>query len=557
MTHTLHEETDAMRTLNAFLIAVVAIALLAAFPRGALAQEADAFTVAVLPFASTDDGKSKDLQEKMIEELDALGTYTMVAQRDVNRAVQDAGLRPGAVIPAVKVLEIGRALEARIVAHGSLTSGGSGWVADPVFVEVTTRNEQDLAPAEAGNVDRLGEKVVAAFNDRNQALKHLIFGRDYVRGENYARAITNFEQALEYDPALASAYYYMGEAYLAQNQVDPALEALQEAIEIDPAYISAYHTIGQAYLEKGDTLQARNFFEQLVQSKADDCDIQIAYGYVMANQLGEVDKGIAAFERAKSMCPDNPLAYQYYAFALPEERRQEKIDAFKTYLDLSEGQATNADFLEYLFGLYFAEEQYEEARQTIDAAAEADPTNANLLFYAGYVRDKLGQYREAIGFYDRALAVNPQMERAFIGKALAYKELGDQSKYIANLELAGRDASRIIAGQTLRDAFNLLKAGRTGAALEAGRRAMRLGADACAGNYVVGAALYDLGKAAQGEDKSLASNQRSLDLFQQAIASLGAACGTYGSYAQGLIGNSNQYIERGNLILRKLGQSGR
>ena len=157
----------------------------------------------------------------------------------------------------------------------------------------------------------------------------------------------------------------------------------------------------------------------------------------------------------------------------------------------------------------------------------------------------------------RALAVNPQMERAFIGKALAYKELGNQAQYIANLENAGRDASRIIAGQTLRDAFDLLKAGRTGAALEAGRRAMRLGADACAGNYVVGAALYDLGKAAQGEDKSAASNQRAIGLFQQAISNLGGACGTYGSYGQGLIGNANQYIERVNLILRKMGQGGR
>ncbi len=542
--------------ISGSLTALAAAALLAAHPAWALAQEADAFTIAVLPFSTTDDGKARDLQEKMIEELDALGSYTLVEQRDVNRALEAAGLRPGSDVPAVKALEIGQALDARLVAYGDLVRQ-DGWTADPVFVEVTTRNTQDLPAVRDGNVDRLGEKVVQAFNERNQALKHLIFGRDYIRGENYERAITNFDQALGFDANLAAAHYYKGEAYLAQGQVDQALVSLEEAIEIDPAYISAYHTIGQAHLEKGDTVQARNFFEQLAQSKADDCDIQVAYGYVMANQLGEVEKGLQAFERAKSLCPDNPLAYQYYAFALPDERRLEKIDAFKTYLDLSEGQATSQELLEYLFGLYFAEEQFEEARQTIDGAVQADPTDPNLLFYAGYVRDKLGQYQQALEYYDRALAVNPEMERAFIGKALAYKELGNQAQYIANLENAGRDASRIIASQTLRNAFDLLKAGRIGAALDAGRQAMRLGADACAGNYVVGAALYDLGKAAQGEDKSAASNQRALGLFQQAISNLGGACGTYGSYGQGLIGNANQYIERVNLILRKMGQGGR
>ncbi|HUP19975.1 MAG TPA: tetratricopeptide repeat protein [Gemmatimonadota bacterium] len=549
------------KSLSAIVIGLALAALTGLSATSARAQEGtsaqETFTVAVLPFESSDAGKARDLQKKMIEELNELGVYTLVDTRDVNRSVEGAGLRAGAPIPAVAALEIGRNAGARFVVRGELRNVGGSWEAVPVFVEVTTRNTQEFDPIREGNVDRLGEKIVQSFNNRNQALKHLIFGQDYIRGENYARAITNFDQALEYDPQLAAAHYWKGEAYMAQDQVDQALASLEEAIRIDPSYINAYHTIGQAYLEKGDTTQARNFFEQLVRSKPDDCDTQVAYGYVMANELGEVEKGLAAFQKAQQLCPDNPLAYQYYAFALPDERRPEKIDAFKRYLALSEGQATDPQIFEYLFGLLFAAEQYEEAREMIDQAVAGDPTDANLQFYAGVVRDKLGQYQEAIAAYDRALAVNPQMERAYIGKALAYKELGNQAQYIANLEKAGRDASRIIAGQTMREAFQMLQRGQAASALETARRGMRLGGDPCVGNYVIGAALYDLGKAAQGEEKSMQSNQRSIDLFNQAIGNLRNACGTYASYAQGLIGNSNQYIERGNLILRKQGQAGR
>lgn len=539
-----------VRAVTVFVLAFVAWT--AASTGEVLAQEnGDRFVVAVLPFEASDDGRAKDLQQKVIEQLDELGAYTLLERDEVNDAVKSAGHEPGSTIPASDALEIGRELGAKIVARGTLANEGGTWVADPVFVEVATRNTQDLPPVRTEDFDEVGELLVEAFNVRNQADKHVIFGRDYMRAENYDRAVKNFRQALEYDPQMAAAHYYIGQALLEQGQTEAALAELEKAIEIDPAYISAYHTIGTAYLEQGDTLQAKNFFDQLVQSEPNDCQVQIAYGYVMANQIGEVEKGIDAFEKAQNLCPDDPQAYQYYAFALPNERRDEKISAIKTYLDLSGGEATDPELLEYLFGLYVAGEQFEEAKQTIDQAIAADPTDPNLLYYAGLVRDKLGEYQEALGMYDRALAINPDFEKAYVGKALAYKGMGNEQQYLAMLERAGHDVSRIIASQTLRNAFDLMKAGRSAAALETARRSLRLGADACAANYVIGASLYDMGKAMQGETKSVGENQRSIDLMRSAIGNLNNACGTYASYANGLISNANQYIDRGEKIIQK------
>lgn len=539
-----------VRTLS--MLAVAVAALLAADADARAQENGDRFVVAVLPFTSQDDGRAKNLQRDVIESLDELGAYALVERDKVNDAVKDAGLKPGAAIPASEALEIGRALGAKIVARGTLENQGGTWVAEPVFVEVATRNTQELPAVSAGDFDRLGKALVDAFNTRNQADKHIIFGRDYMRAENYERAITNFREALEYDPEMAGAHYYIGQALLAQGQTQAALAELETAIKKDPSYISAYHTIGTAYLEQGDTLQAKDFFDRLVQSSPNDCDVQVAYGYVMANELGETDKGIAAFEKAQQLCPENPHAYQYYAFALPNERRDDKIAAIKTYLDLSGGEATDPELLEYLFGLYVAGEQFEEAKQTVDQAIAADPTDPNLLYYAGLVRDKLGEYQAALAQYDKALEINPDFEKAYVGKALAYKAMGNEQQYVAMLEKAGRDVSRIIASQTLRDAFNLMQAGRSAAALETARRSLRLGADGCAANYVIGASLYDMGKAMQGEDKSLGSNQRSIELMRSAIGNLNNACGNYASYANGMIGNANQYIERAEKIVQKL-----
>ena len=555
---------NATHSLSRFLrMALLLGALGAAFStvvrvETARAQDSDTFVVAVLPFSSSDDGKSKDLQEHMIEGLDLLGPYTLIEQDQVNDAVEDAGLSPGQEIAEAKSLEIGRALGARLVSRGSLTQNGREWVAEPIFVDVSTRNMQELGSVAAGDVDDLGERVVESFNSRNQADKHVIFGIDYARSEAFERALTNFQKALEYDADLAVAYYYMGDTYLKMDSLNSALAALEKAVEIDPAYINAYHSIGQAYLEKGDTLQAKNFFEQLVAQKPQDCQIQVAYGYVMANQLGEVDKGMAAFERAQQLCPEDPQAYQYLAYALPDTRRDAKIDNFKRYLELSEGKATDPEALQYLFGLYFAEEQYDGAKETIEQALAADPTNANLQLYAGIVESKLGNHPAAIAHYDKAVELNSELENAYLYRALSHKETGNTAAYARDLERAGRGRSgEILANMALREAHAALQAGRTGAALESLSRAASLGANSCAVEYYRGDAYYRMGKALEGENNSVGQNQRAREMFQASINHLQNACGDYRSYAQGLIGNANQYITRVDAIIKKLSQSGR
>ncbi|MGH7564528.1 MAG: tetratricopeptide repeat protein [Gemmatimonadota bacterium] len=516
-------------------------------------QGSDQFVVAVLPFVSPDDGEAKDLQEEIIKGMDDLGPYTLIEADQINDAVDAAGLAPGGSIPDARGLEIGRDLEAKIIARGTLENRGDMWVATPTFVDVATRNTQHLPSVEAGDVNDLAAKVVEAFNSRNQADKHIIFGRDYVRGEQYERAITNFQKALEFDPDLAAAYYFIGDTYLKMDRLDPALEALQKAVELDPAYITAYHSIGTAYLEKGDSTQARDFFEALVQQEPEDCQIQVAYGYVMANQLGEVEKGLQAFEKAKSLCPNEPAPYQYLAYALPQDRSSEKIDNLKKYLELTQGSETDLEALQYLFGLYFTEERYQEAKTTIDRALAADPANANLQLYAGVVESKLGNRQAAIEHFTQALEINPDLERAYLYRAMTYQEMGNTTAMARDLERAGRgQSSEILANVFLREAAQSLKAGRVGSALEALSNAASMGGNSCAIAYYRGDAYYQLGKANQGEEKSVAQNEKARGQFQQAINYLQNACGDYSSYGQGLISNANQYITRVDAIIKKL-----
>lgn len=546
-----------MQTILRSTLVILVLAAVAVVRVDTARAQTGSYVIAVLPFTSADDGKSKDLQKHMITDLNELGQYTLIEVRDVNDAVQDGGFRPGAAIPDAKALEIARGLEAKIVATGVLENRGGTWVAKGVFVDVPTRTVQELPEVSGRNPEEVAAKLIEAFNSRNQANKHVAFGIDYVRSENWDRAITNLQKALEFEAQLAPAHYWLGQAHIRKGDAPTGLRELQEAVRLDPAYITAYHQIGQAYLEQGDTTAARNYFEQLVQQRADDCDIQIAYGYVMANQLGEPEKGLAAFERAKQLCPDNPKAYQYLAYALPEDRVDDKIENFKKYLELSEGKATDPEALQYLFGLYFVGERYQEAKEAIDQVLAADPENAQLQLYAGVVAGKLGQNDEAIQHFTKAVEINPELTDAYLYRGLAYQAKGDMTNYALDLEKAGRgQSSEILASLALGEASRHLRSGRAGAALEALNRAQALGADRCAISYYRGDAYYKMGSGLQGEDKSLGSNQRSIDMFRTAINHLQSACGTYSQYSNPLIGNANQYIERGEAIVRKQSRSG-
>ena len=67
-----------------------------------------------------------------------------------------------------------------------------------------------------------------------------------------------------------------------------------------------------------------------------------------------------------------------------------------------------------------------------------------------------------------------------------------------------------------------------------------------------GDAFYRMGIGLEGEDSTLAQNQRAKEMFQTAINHLQGACGEYQGYAQGLISNANQYIVRVDAIIRNL-----
>lgn len=87
-------------------------------------------------------------------------------------------------------------------------------------------------------------------------------------------------------------------------------------------------------------------------------------------------------------------------------------------------------------------ENVEELFKLFQKAEAADPNNASLYYVEGNARSKLGQDAEALAAYDKAAAVNPNYEWAYIGKGIKLYEMAvalqeqaseemDDAKYMA------------------------------------------------------------------------------------------------------------------------------
>ncbi len=92
---------------------------------------------------------------------------------------------------------------------------------------------------------------------------------------NFKQAISDFNKALEINPALAAPYHNRGMSYVGIEDYDNALSDFTKAIEINPTDAGAYNNRGNIYSAKG------NFREALLDySRAIELDPNLAPAYL-------------------------------------------------------------------------------------------------------------------------------------------------------------------------------------------------------------------------------------------------------------------------------------
>jgi tetratricopeptide (TPR) repeat protein len=158
----------------------------------------------------------------------------------------------------------------------------------------------------------------AAFKDGN---------KEYT-SENFKRAIAHYERAVQLDPNLTEAWFYLGSSYQAMYRpgkntpdnnelLDKAIVAYQKSLETNPAQTEQQkkvktNTLGALIAIHSDEPKknfdiAQQYAQQLVQENPDDAKNL----YALANlyeKFDQVDKAEETYKRVAELNPNDPKA---------------------------------------------------------------------------------------------------------------------------------------------------------------------------------------------------------------------------------------------------------
>jgi tetratricopeptide (TPR) repeat protein len=96
--------------------------------------------------------------------------------------------------------------------------------------------------------------------------------------------VEHLSQALKIRHTLTPAWYHLGNAYAALNQVEKAIQSYKRALEISPSFTNAYLALGRILIKKGDRAEALRYWRHGVKVVANPKPIAQALAQYLATQ---------------------------------------------------------------------------------------------------------------------------------------------------------------------------------------------------------------------------------------------------------------------------------
>lgn len=247
---------------------------------------------------------------------------------------------------------------------------------------------------------QVARSLVVAALSLGQRDKAAAYYRDYAARLSNASA----EAA---PPAAARAE--LGAALLEANLIDEAVTELSAAVASDQTNVSAIVNLARAYRAQKDVKSAGRLLETALTRGLDGAPIYAELAAIYES-VGHAENAIPAMRLAIERDPKNEAYHFQYALLLIDTKAPK---AAVIRLREALQQFPNSARLWFALGIaHFSDYQTDEAAKAFLRTIEIDPKAAPAIAYMGFISTELGQYSEAVAFYERALAANEQFAAA-------------------------------------------------------------------------------------------------------------------------------------------------
>jgi tetratricopeptide (TPR) repeat protein len=253
-------------------------------------------------------------------------------------------------------------------------------------------------------------------------------------------------QALEFDPDYPDALNLAGRLLIEHGRVDNGIIYLKRALAVMPTSSEIHFNIANALVFKGEPEKALTHFKEALRLEPANEKALVNTG-VRVIAAGQIDAAIAYFERAVQIDPQFEEARLNLARAKEAKRR---FDAQKAALEAAGARQGHSPELNADFGdLYLSVKNFNRAAGYYLGALEERPDYSRAANNLAVAYALQGRLPEAIRYFQKVAALNPNSEKVYYNLACVYSRNNDIQKALTALKKAvsmGYDNWRQIKG---------------------------------------------------------------------------------------------------------------
>jgi tetratricopeptide (TPR) repeat protein len=261
-----------------------------------------------------------------------------------------------------------------------------------ILVQLIKTSDQEIL------LPRLLNQILAL--DSKNKETYLRLGKIHMENQNFKAASELFARMAEELPDYYVAYFYLGEAHLLMNNLDPSKEAFLKTIELEPELVEPRFKLIEIYEKQ--KIKGR---QKLI---------------------------LEAYEKILEIEPENDRAI--LEVALFHYKNNQKKRASSLFEELGNEAKDNQRLVMVAVDTFIAEKRYKDAVIVFSQMIKADPDNSNLNFFTGMTYEAVEDKKTAVKHYLKVAPDHPQYKKTLVSIAFLYREMGQTQKAIQILE---------------------------------------------------------------------------------------------------------------------------
>jgi formylglycine-generating enzyme required for sulfatase activity/tetratricopeptide (TPR) repeat protein len=163
-------------------------------------------------------------------------------------------------------------------------------------------------------------------NASSDAAGHIVRGNADHAKNDYDKAISEYGEAIKFDPENPVAYNNRGNAYYDKKDYIKAISDYNEAIKLNPKYINAYNNRGNAYYDKKDYVKAISDYSEAIRLDPENAKAYNNRGNAYYHKK-DYDEAISDYNKAILLNPKFTVAYNNRGYAYRQHGNEAQAQA--------------------------------------------------------------------------------------------------------------------------------------------------------------------------------------------------------------------------------------